>query len=208
VTAAAIIGAAVMLRAPSPTDAMVDATIGSIALRYQSGYARFPAGREGGPQERLDLAAFFPGFAPAGALTGFTLKTDLRERNERTVFIALTGAEPTLEPADRPVKLYERFLEPDTVTRPDGLLERRFQAGSPYENEELFIAPPEGRAFFARCPTPKPKPDGLPDTCIYDFRTRGLDVEMRFSPALLADWQALGMGGREFVEAMLRGDRS
>src|ERR1700694_8224 len=52
---------------------VVEAKIGSIQLRYLRDYARFPPGRVGGAVERLDLAAFFPGLAPAGSSPTFAM---------------------------------------------------------------------------------------------------------------------------------------
>ena len=51
---------------------------------------------------------------------------------------------------------------------------------------------------------PRSPPDGLPDTCIQDFRIGALDVQMRFSPNLLAQWERLREGARRLVEGMAR----
>ena len=45
----------------------------------------------------------------------------------------------------------DRFLEPDGWSHPGGLIARAFQAGSPFEGQELYFVAPEGRVFAARC---------------------------------------------------------
>ena len=173
-----------------------DTYVGNVRLRLPSAYARFPIGRRGGMHDRLDLAAFAPSLQPAGDAAAST-RNDL-------VFITLTRAEPTVDPADRPVKLYARFLEEESWSEPSGLLLRRFQAGSPYAFEDLYIAPPEGRAFSARCTRVREKPDGLPETCLTDLRIGGLDAQLRYAPDLLPQWQALIDSAQRFIGGMIR----
>lgn len=204
VTAAVAAGSIVWLRAAPPPPHPVEATIGTARLLYLQSFARQPAGRDGGRLDRLDLAVLYPGFEPAGAIVGLTPKTDVRARTDRTLFFTIAPAEDTLDPVERPIKLYARFLGEPLPERPDGLVERQFETGSPFETEDLVIAPPEGRAFYARCPRPGRKSDGLPSMCIHDFRLRGLDVQLRFSATLLPQWRELVDGARTFVEGLLR----
>ena len=81
---------------------------------------------------------------------------------------------------------------------------RRFEAGSPYDREELYIAPPEGRTFYARCMRPIQPPDGLPESCISEFRQGGLDIRVRFNPELLPHWSQLTEGVRGLVRSLQR----
>ena len=57
---------------------------------------------------------------------------------------------------------------------------------------------------FARCAQPPEKPDGLPDSCLTEFRQNGLDVQMRFSPSLLAEWERMMEGARALVRRLAR----
>lgn len=204
VAAAIVAGSIFYLRQPPAPPHPVEAIIGTAKLVYLQSFARQPSGRDGGRLERLDLAAFYPGFEPAGAAVDMTPTTDVRARTDKTLFLTITPAEDTLDPAERPMKLYARFLAEASSERPDGLVERQFEAGSPFETEDLLIAPPEGRAFYARCPKPGRKSDGLPSMCIHDFRLRGLDVQLRFSATLLPQWHELVDGVRTFVDGLLR----
>ena len=102
------------------------------------------------------------------------------------------------------MKLYARFLEQTAWNNPGGLIMRRFEKGSPYEREDLYLAPPEGRIFAARCMRPSQPPDGLPNTCITEFRLRGLDAQLRFVPDLLPEWERLMDGARGLIESLAR----
>lgn len=110
----------------------------------------------------------------------------------------------SLDPAERLPRLYARFLVAEAGSHPGGLIVRRFEAGSPYQHEELFLAPPEGRLFTARCLRPRQPHDGLPNTCIAQIRMAGLDVRLRFSPTQLENWETLMSGVRGLIQSQLR----
>ncbi len=187
---------------PATVPGAVHATIGGSKFVLPSGYVR-PGSRGGGRLEKLSLAAFYPDFAPAGDLQDIASSTDLAERHDRLVFLTISEADSTLDPADRPVKLYARFLDPNEWTQPGGLIARGFLPGSPFEGEELYFAAPEGREFAARCG----KPDqhrATPNFCIDDFRLGELNVELRFSANLLFGWEKLLAGARGLIEQAKR----
>jgi hypothetical protein len=165
-----------------------------VAFALPSGY--FRASAEGG--ERIDLAAFYPNFTPAGQTRDIAEDTDLGERYQRLVFITLTPADESLDPADRTARLYARFLETDGWTQPGGLIARAFQAGSPFEGDELYYVAPEGRDFAARCSRPS-QTRPTPNTCIADYRDHDLDVEVRFPAALLSEWRSLIDGAKGLI---------
>ena len=190
-------GAWFMLRRTTPgADDYVEARVGDIRLIYRTGYARFPAGRAGGHLDRLDIAATFPALEPAGNASAALDKAAL-------VFLSIGPAERKVAPADLMSLLYARFLESDVLQTEEGLLKRAFHDGSPYDGEDLYFDPPEGRAFAARCARPTTPPDGLPETCIAAFRESGADVEMRFTSALLPHWEKLAEGARGLARSMI-----
>jgi hypothetical protein len=182
--------------------AVREAIVGATRFTLLSGYFR-PASQGGGRLDRLDLAAFFPDFAPAGEAGDIDGKTDLAERFQKLVFVTIRPADSDLDPAERPSKLYARFLETDQWSHPGGLVASAFQAGSPFEGQELYFVAPEGRAFAARCGRPDPARK-TPNSCTYDFRLDNLDVELRFSAALLSEWEKLSAGARGLIEAARR----
>ena len=185
---------------PGPDD-YVQSRIGDLRLIYQAAYARFPGGRVGGQIDNLDIAATFPDLKPAGEAT---LAFDAPAGKTPTlVFFSIGRAERKVDPADLVSTLYARFLDPEIGEAESGLLKRAFQEGSPYEGEDLYFSAPEGRAFAARCAKPTVPPDGLPETCIAAFREGGADVDMRFTTALLPQWENLADGGRALVRSMM-----
>mgnify|MGYP003350395993 CR=1 FL=1 len=131
--------------------------------------------------------------------------TFVNPRDPAAFFVlALQASDRSVDPSERMEKLYGRFLERDVWTHPGGLFMRRFENASPYEREDLYFAPPEGRRFAARCVRPAQPPDGLPNMCVSEFRQRGLDAQIRFSPDLLPDWERLHEGSRALIEQMAR----
>jgi hypothetical protein len=184
---------------PTQGSTTTQAAVGVSTFSLPSGYFR-PGSRAGGRVDKLELATFFPNFAPAGDLSDIVGATDLAERHDKLIFITISEADLTLDPADRPAKLYARFLEPDEWTHPGGLIARGFVAGSPFEGEELYYAAPEGREFAARCGRPDPNRT-TPNFCIDDFRLDELNVELRFSANLLSEWEKLIAGARGLIQS-------
>ncbi len=163
-------------------------TVGPAGFRIPPAYFRGGALPRPGSQERVDLALTFPALEPAGAV----------EANAR-IFLAILREDGVIDPAERVNDIYGRFLEPDIWQNPGGLLLRRFSPDSPYGDEELFISPPDGRAFAARCrrPPPRDRPEKLHDigeSCLWRFRIRGADAQLRFPPDVLPQWEALAEG--------------
>ena len=153
--------------------------------------------------DAVELVAFFPDFQPAGRFDDIGAGADLDERFQRLVFLELRAADPRLDPAERTSRLYSRFLVESSWSHPGGLVARKFEDGSPFEGDELFYTPPDGRDFAARCRQPDPERK-TPNTCIASFRTRAIDVELRFSAGLISQWQALIAGARGVIETARR----
>ena len=188
----------------APAAGQIQVTLGAVRLAFDARYARFLSERAGGQMDQVDLAAHFPDFAPAGEITGLSPTSDMTIRHELLVFLTLSPIAKGLDPAERVTMLYARFLEDEEWSHPGGLVMRRFVAGSPFANEDLYLTPPEGKLFAARCARPSSQPDGLPDTCLHEFRLGGLNAQLRFAPARLADWDAMTQGARQLVARMLR----
>lgn len=169
-----------------------------VAADYVSTRARGEDG-SGGPV----FAAFLPDFQPAGRFDDVNAHTDAGDRFQRLVFIAPRPADPTLDPAERTGRLYERFLSQTSWSHPGGLTARVFEDGSPFEGDELYYVAPEGREFAARCRRPDPSRK-TPNTCLSVVRMGKLDVEIRFTASQLGDWQATVAGARGFIEAARR----
>jgi hypothetical protein len=185
-----------------PTGRMVEVTVGPSHLRLDPSYLRHQEDRDGGRVSELTIAASFDSFRPAPPIG--PLRPGMMQADPDLIVMTLRPADPALDPAERTAKLYARFLESDTWSNPGGLVMRRFTKNSPYAREELYIAPPEGRQFAARCMRPIQPHDGLPDTCVAETRVQDLDVNIRFSPDLLVDWDKLLRGVQGLVLSMAR----
>ncbi len=187
-------GAVWFLRAPLAGDdgAPVSVSVAGVPLWVDPHLARARADLAQRALEELDLFAAMPNLEPAG---------DKAMALEKLVFLTLRRMDDKIEPRDKPAKLYARFLSPAVEVHPAGLILRRFEKGSPYEGEQLYMTPPEGRAFWARCAAAT---QALPATCISEARIVGLDIRLRFAPEALAEWEALTAGVVRLVEGMGR----
>jgi hypothetical protein len=171
----------------------VPVTINNLRLTVPMDFFRGGAPSRTGTSERIDLLTLFPEMNAAGIPPATTTALTAQDPR-RLVFVAILRGDGVLDPSERPQELYGRFLQPDTWQNPGGLLLRRFEAGSPYEDEELFIAPPDGRVFAARCRKPGKGAESIGEACLWRFRQAGADVQVRFSVDLLPQWEAMAMG--------------
>ena len=175
--------------------------LGSAKLTILNGYLR-PSSR-GGARDRIQVAAFYPDFAPAGADDDIRRDTDLDARFAKTLFLTLSPASGDLDPAQRVGKLYLRFLDETNWSHPGGLIARAFADDSPFRGDELYFTAPEGREFAARCRKPDPTAN-TPNTCLAEMRMGDVDVEIRFAAALLSEWRALSDGARGLIASARR----
>ncbi|PPD44483.1 MAG: hypothetical protein CTY15_07170 [Methylocystis sp.] len=187
----AVGGAFFLVSREKAPDSVVQAELAGVKFRFARAYARDEATGAGGLADRLSFVAAFPAFTP---LSGKNVST------KEKVTLAVTPKEDPLDPAERPAKLYARFLTPETKEGPGGLVLREFEQGSPYDFERLYIAPPDGRTFFARCA--KPDSSGPGEGCLSIFRVGAMDVEVRFPPSLLEQWDTLIDGARGLLLRM------
>ena len=88
---------------------------------------------------------------------------------------------------------------PNEWSHPGGLIARSFTVGSPFEGEELYFVAPEGREFAARCSRPD-QTRKVPNSCLYDYRDGDLNIQLRFSADLLAEWEKLSAGARGLLQ--------
>lgn len=181
--------------------AIVAASLGDARFAYAPAYARDESTRYGGASDRLSFIAVAPDFGPPQKPSADPRRRAAEELDPMRVFVTLAPREEALDPAERPSRLYARFLESEVWGGPGGLVMRRFEPGTPYELELLYLAPPEGRDFFARCPR---RDAGFLGSapCLWALRWKNLDVEARFSAALLRDWEEFARGLRAFLASI------
>lgn len=122
--------------------------------------------------------------------------------SRRKLLVTLSPPDKVNEPATQ-LSIYARFLTPTVWSNPGGLVVRGFRKGSPYEGDEFYVSVPDGRGFAARCPLDA-GPVTLDEPCRVTFRHRGLDVNIRFPRAIIADWELMLGGVRRTVDRMMR----
>ena len=180
---------------PAPDDSSpVRLAVAGVALRVDPRLARAVADLANPAPQELDLVLAMPDFSPAGPRASSMPL-------EKLVFLTLRQRDERVEPRDKPAKLYARFLSPAVEVHPAGLIVRGFEPGSPYDGEQLYMTPPEGRVFWSRCANAS---DQLPATCISEARIAGLDIRLRFKPDMLGEWEAVTAGVTRLVEGMAR----
>lgn len=107
---------------------------------------------------------------------------------DNVVIIRVVTIDKSVVPEERYNQLYSRFLTPDIWTNPGGLQLRQFEQNSPYANEQLYISPPDGRDFTARCPLEGSTQNQL---CVWEVHTQGFNAIVSFSPKRLVEWEAI-----------------
>jgi len=108
---------------------------------------------------------------------------------DATVALVLTTSDASIAPSERVKMLYARFLSSEAAPAAGGLIRRQFKSGTPYEGETLFLSPPEGRAFAARCPTGHNVDSGL--VCFAEIRHGGYDIQIQLAQRDLASWEKI-----------------
>lgn len=112
-----------------------------------------------------------------------------------TISLVFTTSDQSFPPSERVKMLYARFLSSEAAPAPGGLIRREFRSGTPYEGETLFLSPPEGRVFAARCPSAAHA--DLPTICYAEIRHAGLDIQIQLARRDLALWEKIAARVRE-----------
>ncbi|WP_293862640.1 hypothetical protein [uncultured Alsobacter sp.] len=183
--------------APPPAPKDVVARIGAQVLNIPAGLVRTHDG-----EGRVDLAVRWADLGPA-ATTGTSDKT-AAPRIGDVLLVTLSAADPATTRPDRLGSLYARFLETAVKAGPANLIERKFKAGTPYENQELLFSPPDGRRFLAVCDAKPRAGEVLPPLCTTRFERNGIAVQIRFEPRLVESWERIESGLTPLVDRWMR----
>ena len=136
----------------SAPSAHVEAEIGDARFSYQKAYARDAATAVGGLEDRLAFAVAFPSFSPLVPPNASMSSRELAERRQKTILITVTLADDGINPADRPARLYSRFLEGEAVTAQGGLIMRQFEIGLAISTRTAFPRPARRARIFCALP--------------------------------------------------------
>ncbi|MFH6783241.1 MULTISPECIES: hypothetical protein [Methylobacterium] len=179
-----------LARPPVPSGPVVVSALTAQPLVLPAAWIVRPGAAEASPdrvdaRNRIDSGNRIDLAIPWTELTGTVLPGLMR--------VTATRAPETEAPLT-PVRRYARFLTAEAQPLPEGLMRRRFRAGTPFEGEDLYLAEGEGRRFAARCATGRiPEPDAA---CQSEVRIGTLSLRLRFSAERLPAWNA-GLAGLE-----------
>ena len=140
--------------------------------------------RHSGPQERVDLSFTFPSLeAPEMPkhISADTVEEKVQPIDR--IFLSIAAHHDTLAPDTRVRTIYPRYLEQAATPVDDGLAMRAFRDGSPYANEDLFVA--TAPSLNARCT----RDASTPGMCLSERRVDGADLTFRFPRSWLSQWR-------------------
>jgi hypothetical protein len=176
-------------------------SVGATLFNVPTQAVRRKVQRHSGPQERVDLSFIYPSLEAPD-----TTKHSGAETSEEAVppidriFVSISAHHDTLAPDIRARSIYPRYLEKASTQGQDGLAMRAFRDGTPYSNEDLFVA--GAPAMVARCT----RDAATPGMCLSERRIDGADLTFRFPRSWLAQWRDVA-GAMDRLTAQLRGPR-
>jgi hypothetical protein len=169
--------------------ARLPVSIGATLFNVPPMAIRMKIQRHTGPQERVDLNFEFPSLnVPEGPkhVSADTVEDAAIQLIDR-IFLSISAHHDAMAPDVRLNTIYPRYLD-QAATSPqdgwqDGLTARAFRDGTPYSNEDLFVAVTPH--LDARCTR-----DGeTPGMCLSERRIGGADLTFRFPRRWLAQWR-------------------
>lgn len=159
--------------------------------------------RRDGTRERLDLYMVWP------ELSGYTeADRDAFNHLEDEHRLIMVSLEPRMISRDMSARydlVYRQLLNPTPLAAPAGLSAYRFEDGSGFANEVLYVGVRSGEApFVARCLEEAAAPDAV-TPCERDIHLEGdLSLFYRFPRHLLPNWKELDSSVQLRVQSLLR----
>ena len=169
---------------PASTPARLPVSIGATLFNVPTAAVRMKIQRHSGPQERIDLSFAFPSLEAADGprhVSADTVEQAMQPIDR--IFLSISAHHDTLAPDLRISTIYPRYLEQTLQPGQDGLTMRAFRDGTPYSNEDLFLANTPG--LSARCS----RDASTPGMCLSERRIDGADLTFRFPRSWLAQWR-------------------
>jgi len=159
-------------------------SVGGTLFNVPTAAIRRKIQRHSGPQERVDLAFSFPSLEPPEAPKHVSADTvEEQPQPIDRIFVSIAAHHDSLAPDMRVRTIYPRYLEQTSTPLEDGLAMRAFKDGSPYNNEDMFVA--ANPALTARCT----RDTATPGMCLSERRIEGADLTFRFPRSWLSQWR-------------------
>ncbi len=181
--------------------ARLPVSIGATLFNVPTTAVRMKIQRHSGPQERVDLSFMFPSLEPPEAPKHVSADTvEEKPQPIDRIFLSISAHHDTLAPDARVRTIYPRYLEQDSTPIDDGLSMRAFRDGSPYSNEDLFLA--NAPSLSARCT----RDGATPGMCLSERRVDGADLTFRFPRSWLGQWRDVA-GAMDRLTVQLHGPK-
>ena len=159
-------------------------SVGGTLFNVPTSAIRRKIQRHSGPQERVDVSFTFPSLeAPESPKHVSADTVEEKVQPIDRIFLSISAHHDTLAPDVRVRTIYPRYLEQAATPIDDGLTMRAFRDGSPYANEDLFVASAPG--LNARCT----RDNVTPGMCLSERRVDGADLTFRFPRSWLSQWR-------------------
>ena len=168
----------------SSNPARLPVSIGGTLFNVPTMAVRMKIQRHTGPQERVDLSFAFPSLEAPDAPKHVSVDTieEAVQPIDR-IFLSISAHHDTLTPEERLRTIYPRYLEQTPKAGRDGLTMHAFRDGTPYSNEDLFLA--NTPDLDARCT----RDAATPGMCLSERRVEGADLTFRYPRSWLAQWR-------------------
>jgi hypothetical protein len=168
----------------SSNPASLPVSIGGTLFNVPTMAVRMKIQRHSGPQERVDLSFAFPSLEAPEAPKHVSVETvEEGVQPIDRIFLSISAHHDAMAPETRLQTIYPRYLEQTAMPGKDGVTMRAFRDGSPYSNEDLFLA--NGPGLDARCT----RDTTTPGMCLSERRVEGADLTFRFPRSWLAQWR-------------------
>jgi hypothetical protein len=185
----------------SSSPARLPVSIGATLFNVPTMAIRMKIQRHSGPQERVDLSFVFPSLEPPDAPKH--VSADAIEEAIQPIdrmFLSIAAHHDSLAPDARVRTIYPRYLGQASQPGQDGLTMRAFREGTPYSNEDLFLANTPN--LSARCT----RDAATPGMCLSERRIEGADLTFRFPRRWLAQWRDVA-NAMDRLTAQLQGPK-
>ena len=168
----------------SSSPARLPVSIGATLFNVPTMAIRMKIQRHSGPQERVDLSFAYPSLAPPDVPKHVSTATlDEAVQPIDRIFLSISAHHDALTPEERLRTIYPRYLEQTSTPGQDGLTVHAFRDGTPYSNEDLFLA--NTPDLDARCT----RDAATPGMCLSERRVEGADLTFRYPRSWLAQWR-------------------
>jgi hypothetical protein len=167
----------------SSAPARLPISVGATLFNVPTAAIRMKIQRHAGAQERVDLSFNFPSLEPPDPKHVSTDGLEQPMQPIDRIFLSIAANHDTLAPETRVRTIYPRYLQQQSSPRDDGLVMRAFRDGTPYSNEDLYLAKMPN--LTARC-TRDTTTAGM---CLSERRIDGADLTFRFPRSWLAQWR-------------------